>query len=119
MEVQAGRNFDRRMQSDSSAIIVNQAFLRKFNIYDPESAVNEEIQFGSDEDNDKYQIIGIVKDFNRTSLKSSVEPSLYLPWLNPSSTVISFQPNQYREGIAFLEEKWAEFFPMRPWTMSF
>ena len=114
MEVQAGRNFDRKMQSDSSAIIVNQAFLSKFNIYDPESAVNEEIQFGSDEDNDKYQIIGIVKDFNRTSLKSSVEPSLYLPWLNPSSTVISFQPNQYREGIVFLEEKWAEFFPDAP-----
>jgi putative ABC transport system permease protein len=114
MQVIAGRNFDRRMPSDSAAVLVNQAFLKRYNVFDYEDIVNEEIQFGSEESGDKRTIIGVVKDFNRTSLKSSVEPSLYFPWLNPSSTVVSFNSEQYETGAQFLEEKWAEFFPDAP-----
>lgn len=114
MEILAGRNFNREKQSDSSAVLVNEAFLKRFNIYNADSVVNEEIQFGGDESNDKYQIIGIVKDFNRTSLKSSIEPTLYLPWLNPSSTVVEFQAGRYQDGINYLEEIWSKLFPDAP-----
>ena len=119
MQVIAGRNFDRRMQSDSSAVIVNQAFLKRYNVFDYGNLVNEEIQFGSEESGDKRTIIGVVKDFNRTSLKSTVEPSLYFPWINPSSTVVSFNSDRYSEGAQFLEEQWVEFFPDAPLNYVF
>lgn len=119
MELLAGRDFDRDRKSDSSAIMVNEAFLRKFNIYDAESVLDKLIMFGENEENDKYQMIGIVKDFNRTSLKSTVEPTLYVPSLSPPNAVVELNPSNYKDGIKFIDAKWKEFFPDSPLDYTF
>lgn len=99
--------------------MVNQAFLRKFNVSDEPAVLNEYLQFGEDETNRKFEIIGIVKDFNRTSLKSSVEPTLYFPDYTPDATVVKLNPDQYQEGLAYLQETWASFFPDTPLDYTF
>ncbi len=119
MQLLAGRNFDRNRIADSLVVMVNEAFLKKFNIADIESVLHEEIQFGEDENNDKYQIIGIVKDFNRTSLKSSVEPTLYFPDYQPGHVVIALQPDSYQDGLTYLAETWQQYFPEAPLDYTF
>ncbi|MEQ9442512.1 MAG: ABC transporter permease [Cyclobacteriaceae bacterium] len=119
MQLLYGRNFDRNRVADSSVVMVNQAFLRKFNISDEQSVLNEYLQFGEDDTNRKFEIIGVVKDFNRTSLKSSVEPTLYLPDYAPAASVVKLNPEQYQEGLAYLQETWAEFFPDTPLDYTF
>ena len=119
MQLLAGRNFDRNRVADSSVIMVNQAFFKRFNITDAESVVDKQVQFGKDQTNRKFNIIGVVKDFNRTSLKSTVEPTLYLPDYTPDNMVIKLRPEQYQQGLAYLQETWAEFFPNTPLNYSF
>ena len=119
MQLLAGRNFDRNRVADSSVIMVNQAFFKRFNITDAESVVDKQVQFGKDQTNRKFNIIGVVKDFNRTSLKSTVEPTLYLPDYTPDNMVIKLRPEQYQQGLAYLQETWAEFFPNAPLEYSF
>ncbi|MEM8968129.1 MAG: ABC transporter permease [Bacteroidota bacterium] len=119
MQLLYGRNFDRTRVADSLVVMVNQAFLRRFNIADEQAVLNEFIQFGEDESNSKYEIIGVVKDFNRTSLKSSVEPTLYFPEYAPAASVIKLSPDQYQEGLAYLQETWASFFPDTPLDYTF
>lgn len=114
MQLLAGRDFDRDRKSDSSAIMVNEAFMRKFNIHEAAEILDEQIMFGSDENNDKYRMIGIVKDFNRTTLKSSVEPTIYIPSLSPPNAVVELNSENYRDGINFIETKWKEFYPETP-----
>lgn len=119
MELIAGRNFDAKMQSDSVAVMVNEAFLRKFNVPDFSSVVNEKIQFGTNESNTKYTIVGVVKDFNRTSLKVQVEPTLYFPWISADDLVIELKANNYKEGMEHLENTWASFYPNAPFGLTF
>ncbi len=117
MQLVAGRNFDRNRVSDSTVVMVNQAFLRKFHI--AESVLHEYIQTGEDESNRKFEIIGVVKDFNRTSLKSSVEPTIYFPDYTPQNIVLKLNPQDYQEGLAYLQETWAKFFPDAPLEYTF
>lgn len=119
MQLLYGRNFDRNRKADSMVVMVNQALLRKFNIADEESVINEYLQPGDDEDNDKLQIIGVVKDFNRTSLKSSVEPTIYAPEYAPWAMVVKLNPEQFQEGLAYLQETWTTFFPDTPLDYDF
>ena len=79
MKVLHGRNFERDRASDSSAIMVNESFLRKMNVFDREAVIGKQLQWGDYEDAARFTIIGIVKDFNRTSMKSDVEPTIFFP----------------------------------------
>jgi len=119
MQLKSGRDFDRNIKSDSNAVLVNESFLRRLNISQQNEALYEYIMFGNEDDNRKFQIIGIVEDFNRTSLKSEVEPTLFFPWMEADGIVAKLEPDQYKEGIAFIEAKWKSFFPDMPLDYSF
>jgi putative ABC transport system permease protein len=116
MQLIAGRDFDRTIKSDSMAIMANESFLRKFNITDPDSVLNEYIDMGW---GTKYQLIGIVKDYNRMSLKSAVEPTVFLPDMTPGNLVVKLKPGLYQAGLDFVERKWKAFFPDSPLDYSF
>lgn len=114
-----GRNFDRAIASDSSAIIVNEAFLARFNLANPLEMVNEELAWGTQEDGDRYKIIGIIEDFNRMSLKEAVEPTLYIGSMHPDYLVVALDPKNYQDALRFVESKWVEFFPDYPLEYTF
>ncbi len=116
MQLVAGRNFDRTNRADSNAAMVNQAFLRKFNIINPDSVLNEYVDMNW---GDGFKIIGIVKDFNRMSAKSAIEPTVYVPQLSPKNLVVKLKPQQYKAGLDFVESKWQEFFPDTPLDYTF
>ena len=119
LQLLAGINFDRTRIADSMVVMVNQAFLRKFNAANEQKAVREQIQFGGDDARSKYEIIGVVKDFNRTSLRSDVEPTIYFPSYTPEAIVVRLKPESYAAGLAYLNETWATFFPDSPLDYTF
>lgn len=116
MQLLAGRDFDQTIVSDSNAIMANEAFLRKFNVTNHDSLLNETIDMGWGEG---FKLIGIVKDFNRMSFKSEIEPTVFLPDLTPGNLVVRLKPEQYKNGLEFVESKWKEFFPDNPLDYSF
>jgi putative ABC transport system permease protein len=66
----AGRNFSSRMATDSMALIVNEAAARLFGFKDP---LNKSLyRFAGPMQ--QYHIIGIIRDFNFTSLRENVTP---------------------------------------------
>lgn len=119
MKLVAGRDFDETIKSDSAAIMINEAFLKRQNVADYAGVIGELLQFGDDDDAGKYRIIGVVKDFNRTTLKSSVEPTVFLPWFNARNLVIRLQPDNFKDGLSFMEEKWNNYFPNQPFSYVF
>ena len=107
------------MKSDSVAVMANEAFLRRLNVYDFTSVVGKKIQFGTNDTNRKYTIVGVVKDFNRTTLKEQVEPSLYFPWFNADDLVIELSANNYQAGLDHVRKTWDEFYQDSPLNYSF
>ncbi|WP_421764579.1 ABC transporter permease [Ekhidna sp.] len=119
MELVAGRNFNEEMKSDTLAVMANEAFLRRLNIPDFESVIGEKLQFGTRDTNTKYTLIGVVKDFNRTTLKEQVEPSLYFPWFNADDLVIELSSSDYQAGLDNIKSTWEEFYADAPLNYSF
>ncbi len=114
-----GRNFHENREVDSASLIVNEAFLRRLGIQDLESMLNEKVQFGRDPENRKWTIIGIVEDYHRTSLKSSVEPTVYWNWQRPGNTVVKLDPKNYEVGLEHIQATWESIFPGSPYSYIF
>lgn len=119
MELIAGRNFNEDIKSDSSAVMANEAFLRRLNVPDFDSVIGKKLYFGRNETNRKYTVIGVVKDFNRTTLKEQVEPSLYFPWFNADDLVIELRGNDLREGLDHMKSTWEQFYGDSPFNYAF
>lgn len=73
IEIVSGRGFDSNLSTDSSAIIVNEAFVRAYGGEDP---VGKNVKLWSPQNTDT-PIIGVVKDFNFRSLRSEVSPAIF------------------------------------------
>ncbi|SNT12666.1 putative ABC transport system permease protein [Ekhidna lutea] len=114
-----GRNFIKdNLLDDTTAVIVNQAFLDRFNLAD-QNVLNEKIQFGRDPENDKYNIIGVIKDANRTSLKKSTEPTCYFYDKVQINSLVKLSPKNVAIGLKKIDEIWSEMFPTATLEYSF
>lgn len=119
MKLTSGRDFDRTRKLDTAVVMVNEAFLKRLNIFDYESMVGKQLLIGDPKNDNKMRIIGVVKDFNRTTLKSNVEPTVFLPWYNARHLVVRLQPDNFKEGLKYMEEKWMSYFPNHPFNYVF
>ncbi len=118
IQILEGRNFNKDLASDSSAVIVNQAFLDRFK--GPVSSVlNEKIQFGRDPENDKYHIIGVIEDVNRTTLKKSTEPTCYFHGPVLQNSLVKLEPSGLNDGLSHIQSTWAEMFPTSTFEFTF
>ncbi|MBX2875778.1 MAG: ABC transporter permease [Saprospiraceae bacterium] len=119
LEITHGRNFDEERASDTSGAIVNQAFLRLLNVDDPADAVNEYLQFGTDPENTKFLITGVMSDYNRSSLKNTVEPTIFFHREVPRQTIIKLNSSTSAVSIERIQNVWNRFFPNAPFAYSF
>lgn len=119
MKILHGRNFNEEFAQDSIAVLVNEAFIKRFGIADLSQVIGEKLQFGRDADNTRHPIVGVLKDFNRTSLKVQVEPTVYMHQPNLRSLVVKLDGSTFQEGMSNIEEKWAEFYPNAPLDIRF
>ena len=115
LQLRAGRNFNTESASDSNAVLVNEAFLKRSDIYDYTQAVNSKLLLGGNQ----FNIVGVVNDFNRTSLKQGIEPTMYLPRSHVRNLVIKLNDANYLAGIEHLKQKWSSFFPDLPFEPVF
>jgi len=67
MKIVEGRNFDERFLTDSSAVVINETLAKTIG-YKGEDGVKIAAM------NKNYQVIGVVKDFNFTSLRDNITP---------------------------------------------
>jgi putative ABC transport system permease protein len=112
-----GRSFDKKISSDRKAVIVNEEFIRSFNVQNP---LAEKFKFGSSSIN----IIGIVRDYHSKSLSEKVLPVMYRMshafnkrYLR--QVIVKTDGQNTDRVISFLEEKWKDFCPEAPFIYLF
>ncbi|MCB0632704.1 MAG: FtsX-like permease family protein [Saprospiraceae bacterium] len=119
LDVLYGRNFDRETAADSNGVILNLSLLKALKVDDPTSVVGEYVRFGRDPENDKFPIVGVVNDYNRSSLKSQVEPTIFFFNQRPAASVIKLNGQKTAATIDQIQQVWSRFFPQAPFTYSF
>lgn len=119
IELVAGRNFNREFAEDTMAVLVNMALLKLMNIPEPNSVINEYIQFGRNEENPKFKVVGVIKDYNRSTLKSSVEPTVFNHHNVNSNTVVRLSGQDLKPQISSIQNVWNQFYPNSPFNYAF
>jgi putative ABC transport system permease protein len=111
----AGRNFSGRMATDSMGLIVNEAAVRLFGFKDP---LNKSLyRFAGPMQ--QYHIIGVIRDFNFTSLRENVTP-LALTF-GGSQGALSLRVNTANLPglLAQIRKSWKNFAPDQQLDYSF
>ncbi len=117
LELIEGRTYSREHPSDSSeALIVNESTAKQYGYSNPADIVGKKFsQWGR-----KGLVIGVVKDFNYTSLHRNIEP-LTLPFgaYNSRYMSLKIKPENVEETVAAVGEVWKRLVPSRPFLYSF
>jgi putative ABC transport system permease protein len=117
-----GRNFSADMPTDTTAIVINEAAVRMFGI--PGDPLNKTIYYPHYFHPTHFHIIGVVKDFNFTSIRTSVAPLVLVNRAGDvqaglSNLDIRVTPGHVPDVLAQVKAKWAAFAPQRPFDYSF
>jgi putative ABC transport system permease protein len=120
-----GRNFDRTVISDpDKAFIVNEAAVKTFAW--GESPIGKKIRFGIDPATNTSiqsgEVIGVIKDFNFTSIHNQIEPMIFMVRTNPLTNYyirISDRNTQATiESIKQIQQNMGNTFPFRYFFFS-
>ncbi len=119
IEVVSGRSFSREFPADTlEAIMINEAMVQHLG-WTNENAIGRSIRSNGNE-----RVIGVFKNFKAMSLHKP-ESTFLLDMTQPRFRGfmryigVRVQSDNYQEIIPFLEEKWKQFEPDRPFEYSF
>ncbi len=120
MQILQGRNFSAQFPTDSSGIVLNEAAVNMLGLKDPiDKPLYYMNSFTNKKDLSAYHIIGIIKNFNFSSLREQVTP-LALVWKNqPGSIAIRIDAKNSQSIVQQIENKWKAMAPGQPFSFSF
>lgn len=119
----AGRRFSRDFQTDTTkAIILNEAAMKMFGYSDPKQAIGKRFkQWGRE-----GQIIGVMKNFNYTSLQTEIKPLTLRMSENGNNgnggydyLTVNVSAGQIPATIAAIEKEWKTMMPNLPFSYTF
>ncbi len=112
-----GRNFSVDYPSDSThSVLVNESFVKEAGWKNP---IGQEVNFSYR--NEKYTVIGVVKDYHFKSLTNKIEPQLFT--MKPSNgfgnVFIKIKPGSETASLKHLEKTFKKLFPISPYSYKF
>jgi putative ABC transport system permease protein len=120
IEVISGKLYSSNFSSDKKKLIVNEAFLREYNIKDP---VGVKVIMGMpDEQGLSSEIIGVVKDFHYKPVNLPIAPLAIRNETNASYCMVNIQEEQFKslkETIDNIRKTASELSPSFPVEVTF
>jgi len=113
-----GRNFSRDFPSDSAnSVLVNETFVKKAGWKNP---LGQTINFWYN-NNKKYAVIGVVKDYHYSSLGEKIGPEVFtMKKDNPyGMAFIKIKPNTAAASLNTIEKTFKQLFPLSPYRYTF
>ena len=113
-----GRNFSTEFPSDSSqSVIVNESFVKKAGWKNP---IGQEVNFWY-YNNEKYKVIGVVKDYHFQSLTQKIGPQLFTMKAGNDygMALIKIKPNTETASLKHIEATFKKLFPLNPYSFTF
>lgn len=119
MKVVAGRNFDRNIPTDSSAVIINEATLAIMNVT-AEEALGMRISEDIELENPRYfNVVGVVENFHFESLRENIKALGLFINEGAENMAVRISAGDYSNTVAQIENKWNELAPGQPINYRF
>jgi len=117
MQMVKGRNFSHEFASDSAGVLLNEAAVKLLELKEP---LNQ-ILYRTDDNNKPiaFHVVGVVKDFNYSSMHDKVGPLIIELGDNWGSMALRINSKNISSVINQVESKWNSFVPGQPFSYTF
>ena len=116
IEMAQGRDFSGDFIGDTlTGVVVNETLARRLNWEEP---IGKRVQLG-DGDQIMGRVIGVMKDYHQTGMYNEVESLMLLYRLENGIAYLRISDSDPGDAMAFIEEKWGEVFPSKPFEYTF
>lgn len=119
MTMVEGRNFSKDIATDTSALIINEAAAKFLGNQD----ILEKKLYRLVDENTKtlkeFRVIGIVKDFNFSSLREPVKPLTFIFGSDDGAMTVRIAGRDITEVVSSIEDKWKSVAPDLPFEYTF
>jgi putative ABC transport system permease protein len=121
MKMAAGRSFSSQMLTDSSGIIINEAAAKFLGLKDPLDKPLYRSNGGKQDisNSKEYHIIGVVKDFNFSSLRDVISPMVLVLARNSGALSVRVNTTNLPFLLSQIKDKWKELSPNVQTNFSF
>ncbi|WCO02311.1 ABC transporter permease [Psychroserpens ponticola] len=115
LELVAGRGFNRAFSTDSLSMVINETMAKE---YGKENPLDVTVAIG---DSSRYNVIGVVKDYNFRGLKRQVEPiTMFMDnSLGYYYAFVQVDPKNAISAYDKIEKAWKDIEPNAPFLGSF
>jgi putative ABC transport system permease protein len=122
LKISKGRFHSEEYTTDTVAVVINESAVKKFGFDDP-LALRLIMPGKKPEEQVYMDIVGVVKDYHFQSLHNDIEPSALLlkpeEWDWGGYLTIRISPDNIKNTISQIEEKWKEFTTNDPFQYFF
>jgi putative ABC transport system permease protein len=121
IKLMAGQNFPEVSQKTTPKVIINQTAARQLGFNSPQEAVGGKVVgLEMDEERATAEIIGVVQDFHYSSLKETIEPTIfYFNATVPYFYSLKINSRNIASSVAHIENLYKEAFLGNPFTYYF
>lgn len=117
----AGRGFTDNRKAAQGQLILNRASVKKFGV-EPEKMIGQKLNFDWQGEKYTFQVIGVMEDYNQTSLKDPIVPIMFEmadTTNNYNFMIASVTPSAFSESISSIENIWKEQVSDAPFEYTF
>jgi putative ABC transport system permease protein len=104
MHIVSGRNFSPDMTTDTGALVINETMVRKLGLTNP---IGRRIANGGA----SFRVIGVVGDFNYSSMRQEIEPVCFSLGISPSIVSVKVKSTDMAQVIPGILAAWKQFSP--------
>jgi putative ABC transport system permease protein len=121
MQMAQGRNFSKDFPSDSLGVILNEAAVKILGFKDPfkETLYRPNFSSGGVNGSLGYHVVGVVKDFNFSSMHSNVGPLIIQESENWGAIAVRINSKNISSVINSIQTKWKSMTSGQPFNYTF
>ncbi len=120
LEVVEGRNFQENMASNREGLLLNEAAVKVLGLENPVGKII--IKNAGADDEERLQVLGVVKDFNTESFHNSIKPLAFQYFRSDfvsDFVAVRLQKGKVMDAVQQVENTWKQFEPENPFVYSF
>jgi putative ABC transport system permease protein len=116
IEMAEGRDFSREFIGDTlTGVVVNETLAQRLNWEEP---IGKRVELG-DGGQIMARVIGVMKDYHQTGMYNEVESLMLVYRLDVNIMYAKISGDESESSLAFIQEKWEETFPGKPFEYTF
>ncbi|HVX25706.1 MAG TPA: ABC transporter permease [Parafilimonas sp.] len=119
IKILQGRNFSTQFPTDSTGIIINEAAAKFLAIKDVLNKKLYEIKDINAKTLDEWHVIGVIKNFNFSSLRDVITPLAFKLGKDNGNISVRINSSNIPDVLAQIKNKWKTIAPSQPFDYSF